>query len=296
MSTTTIQSALVQIQGTMSVPKGQLNDFGGYKFRSAEDIMNAVKPFIKEHKCILLLTDELVLIMDRFYVKATATLMMGEDSISVSAFARETETKKGMDEAQVTGSASSYARKYAMNGLFCIDDVKDADSQDNSGHTPTPKNNQNPGKQQSGQPVSISRDDYPGFGKHASGGKEPKMWKDIPKHYLEWLSTADKTRDDVKAFVIQELKFRASETKPKKPGASIADQVAMFEKVLNDAMEKFKRDDLFATFAGFLNKYFKTTEIASIALEYVNDSEPITADLFALYTSEMKAKKAVHDA
>ena len=192
MTTKTIQEALGDIQVNMKAPKTQVNDFGGYSFRSAEDILNAAKPFIKKHKCILLLNDELVLMMDRFYVKATAKLMKGEESISVDAFARETENKKGMDEAQITGSASSYARKYALNGLFCIDDVKDADNHDNSDHTPAPKKQQNSTQPPSGSSGSISRDDFPGFGKHKQGGDDPKMWKEVPKHYLEWLSTAER--------------------------------------------------------------------------------------------------------
>ena len=130
----TIHEKLSAIQSELSVPKGQMNKFGGYKYRSCEDILEAVKPLLKKHELVLTISDDVVLIGDRVYVKATASIgENGEDlerisNISVDAFAREAETKKGMDEAQITGAASSYARKYALNGLFCIDDTKDADA------------------------------------------------------------------------------------------------------------------------------------------------------------------------
>jgi len=293
MTTKTIQEALGDIQVNMKAPKTQVNDFGGYSFRSAEDILNAAKPFIKKHECILLLNDELVLMMDRFYVKATAKLMKGEESISVDAFARETENKKGMDEAQITGSASSYARKYALNGLFCIDDVKDADNHDNSDHTPAPKKQQNSTQPPSGSSGSISRDDFPGFGKHKQGGDDPKMWKEVPKHYLEWLSTADKTRDDVKAFVIAELKFRAED--PPAPKVSMADKIAAFETILNGAEKEFSKAELFSTFSSFLMNAFKTTDIPNIAVEFVEHAEAIHQDLLNLLKQEKAALKAGQD-
>lgn len=120
---------LIAIQNSLNAPKGQFNAFGKYKYRSCEDILQALKPLLYEHKCYLLLTDEVIEKGNRFYIKATASLYDGEKEYSVSAWAREEECKKGMDGSQVTGAASSYARKYALNGLFCIDDQKDADSQ-----------------------------------------------------------------------------------------------------------------------------------------------------------------------
>ena len=122
-----IQDSLMQIQSELVAPKNQVNNFGKYKYRSCEDILAAVKTLLKKTGTILTLTDEIVPIGNRFYIKATATLT-GEGTICVSAFAREGETKKGMDESQITGAASSYARKYALNGLFCIDDTKDMDA------------------------------------------------------------------------------------------------------------------------------------------------------------------------
>lgn len=127
MSNTT--DRLVLIQSTLKAPKGQYNSFGKYHYRSAEDILEAVKPLLAENGLSMTISDTLENIGTRYYVKATATLTDGEDSVSVSAYAREEETKKGMDGSQITGAASSYARKYALNGLFLIDDTKDADAQ-----------------------------------------------------------------------------------------------------------------------------------------------------------------------
>ncbi|AUR84618.1 ERF superfamily protein [Vibrio phage 1.061.O._10N.286.55.C2] len=121
-------SSLIKVQATLNAPKGQFNSFGKYNYRSCEDIMGAVKPLLAEHGLVQFVSDEIVLIGDRYYVKATVTVTNGADSHSVSALARESLTKKGMDDAQVTGSTSSYARKYALNGMYNIDDSKDADT------------------------------------------------------------------------------------------------------------------------------------------------------------------------
>ena len=121
--------SLIQIQKELKVPKNQMNKFGNYRFRSAEDIIEAAKPICHKHDCSLTISDEVVLIGDRIYVKAVATLHKKDgDYIATTGYAREEEVKKGMDAAQITGSASSYARKYALNGLFAIDDTKDADA------------------------------------------------------------------------------------------------------------------------------------------------------------------------
>lgn len=121
---------LNKIQKELKAPKGQKNTFGNYNYRSCEDILEAVKPLLGD--AILTIQDEIVLIGDRYYVKATATITEEKETVSASAFARESLDKKGMDSAQITGATSSYARKYALNGLFCIDDTKDADTKDNS--------------------------------------------------------------------------------------------------------------------------------------------------------------------
>lgn len=130
----TLEEKLLQIQMELVAPKNQWNDFGGYKYRSCEDILEGLKPCLSKVKAAVTLSDDLVLIGDRYYVKAIATLYDAESQFTIqnSAYAREELSKKGMDSAQVTGSASSYARKYALNGLFGIDDVKDPDTRNNN--------------------------------------------------------------------------------------------------------------------------------------------------------------------
>lgn len=120
---------LIEIQNRLKAPKGQYNNFGKYKYRSCEDILEALKPLLYENRCELTLSDEMVPVGNRIYVKATSTLKNeAGETVTTTAFAREEETKKGMDASQVTGAASSYARKYALNGMFCIDDTKDSDA------------------------------------------------------------------------------------------------------------------------------------------------------------------------
>jgi len=125
-----IYEKLSKIQEELKAPKGQYNSFGKYKYRSCEDILEAVKPLLVKNKLSMQISDELIQIGDRYYVKASATLLDIEDNSTMTntAYAREEEEKKGMDGSQITGTASSYARKYALNGLFLIDDTKDADT------------------------------------------------------------------------------------------------------------------------------------------------------------------------
>lgn len=132
---------LQEIQQKLKAPKSQRNNFGGYNYRSCEDIVEALKPILAEYQAAIILSDDIVEIGGRVYVKATATLKADKEIISVTAFAREPEAKKGMDESQITGAASSYARKYALNGLFGIDDTKDADTMDNRDYAQKPKAN-----------------------------------------------------------------------------------------------------------------------------------------------------------
>ena len=129
-----IAEKLLNIQQELKAPKSQRNDFGNFSYRSCEDILEAVKPLLKANNCVLTIRDELVNIGERYYIKATATLSSAEEmggTISNSAYAREPAEKKGADLSQITGACSSYARKYALNGLFCIDDQKDADTTNN---------------------------------------------------------------------------------------------------------------------------------------------------------------------
>lgn len=131
---------LITIQSELKAPKTQVNRFGGYKYRKAEDILEAVKPLLAKQKCTLIISDDIVMIGNRIYVKATATIKNEKGECeTTTGWAREEETKKGMDGSQITGASSSYARKYALNGLFAIDDNADSDTtntgqQDNTHH------------------------------------------------------------------------------------------------------------------------------------------------------------------
>lgn len=161
-----MKNKLLKIQMELKAPKNQTNSFGGYNYRSCEDIFEAVKPLLQEEGLVLRVTDELVNIGERYYIKATAILADGNDIIENVAYAREEETKKGMDGSQITGASSSYARKYALNGLFLIDDVKDSDTT-NMGEEPT---------------LEKAKEYVLTFGKHAG-----KKLSEVDKSYLVWL-------------------------------------------------------------------------------------------------------------
>lgn len=135
----TLREKLSKIQNELKVPKNQRNSFGNYNYRSCEDILEALKPLLLEYKCILVIGDTIEQIGERYYVKAQATIkdVEGEAEIFINAYAREEETKKGMDGSQITGASSSYARKYALNGLFGIDDTKDSDTTNTESKTIT---------------------------------------------------------------------------------------------------------------------------------------------------------------
>lgn len=141
---------LIEVQSELKAPKGQFNSFSNFNYRSAEDILEAVKPLNVSRGLLLTLTDEPVLIGDWHYIKATATITDGTDSHVINAYARESENKKGMDHSQITGAASSYARKYALNGLYLIDDTKDADTDQYHNQNNRPNN-----KQQNKQKANV---------------------------------------------------------------------------------------------------------------------------------------------
>jgi len=128
-----MSNKLAEIQSKVKAPKGQFNSFGKYHYRSAEDILEAVKAVVNPIGFSISISDEIVMMGDRFYIKATATLTDGKETYSSTAYAREEESKKGMDGSQVTGASSSYARKYALNGLFALDDTKDSDATNTHG-------------------------------------------------------------------------------------------------------------------------------------------------------------------
>lgn len=170
---------LAKIQKELNAPKNQRNNFGGYNYRSAEDILEAVKPLLDG--AILTLQDDVLMIGDRYYIKATATFTDGTFTQTTTAFAREPETKKGMDESQITGTASSYARKYALNGLFCIDDNKDADTNEHKKELDnTPKSSVE--DIVNGINEKMTLDNWKGFYAKAMG----LYGKDTPEHKV-WI-------------------------------------------------------------------------------------------------------------
>ena len=158
-----VYEKLIAIQSELKAPKSQYNNFGKYAYRNCEDILEALKPLLKERKSTICISDEIVTVLERFYVKATVTFIDAEtgEKIINTAYAREEESKKGMDGSQVTGASSSYARKYALNGMFAIDDTKDSD------FTNTTTKGDNPGLSEAqikrllaiASKVSISADD-----------------------------------------------------------------------------------------------------------------------------------------
>ena len=155
-----LKQKLLSIQTELKAPKNQFNSFGNYNYRSCEDILEAVKPLCKKGNVLLTLSDTIKHVGERYYVEATATLYDVETDgcISVSAYAREEETKKGMDSSQITGAASSYARKYALNGLFNIDDTKDSDStNEGEGKPKTPETKKEKPKEETPKPENDYR-------------------------------------------------------------------------------------------------------------------------------------------
>ena len=155
----TLSEKLNHIQSNLNAPKNLYNSFGKYKYRNLEGIFEGLKPLLKETGCTITVSDEIVCVNEMNYIKATATLSdRTNENISVTGWARESVSKKGMDDSQITGSTSSYARKYAMNGLFAIDDTKDADSMDNSTHvTTTKKTTKAPNKVKQNEPLTDSQ-------------------------------------------------------------------------------------------------------------------------------------------
>jgi hypothetical protein len=152
-----VYQKLIKLQSELKAPKNQYNNFGKYAYRSCEDIIEAVKPFLKKYGLCINISDEVSLIGERYYVNAMVTLTDIEDGkqIVTTASAREALTKKGMDESQITGAASSYARKYALNGMFAIDDTKDADVTNKHGKEEKTPENKKPDK----TPELVSREE-----------------------------------------------------------------------------------------------------------------------------------------
>lgn len=173
---TNVYAKLMKVQGKLKAPKGQYNSFGKYRYRSCEDILTAVKPLLTEVGAVIVIEDSLEMVGNRIYIKATASFIDAESNmgttISNTAYAREEETKKGMDGSQITGTASSYARKYALNGLLLIDDTKDADTDENRNERDNRYEDEHrgPAIDRTGQPAYPSREE---------------MLRVVSKHYPE---------------------------------------------------------------------------------------------------------------
>lgn len=183
---------LIAIQSELKAPKSQFNKYGGYKYRKAEDILEAVKPLLAKQKCTLIITDDVVLIGNRIYVKATATIKneKGECEATIG-WAREEETKKGMDGSQITGASSSYARKYALNGLFAIDDNADSDTTNDGQHQAAQQQTQTqqPAAQQQASPQYHPNDLNEGLGYLSRCvRKDNLLW--VIQHYQPLCSNA----------------------------------------------------------------------------------------------------------
>lgn len=178
-----IGEKMVDIQSKLNAPKNLFNKFGNYSYRSAESILEAVKPLLRDNKCYLVLTDDICEVGNRVYVKATATIYDAEtnDSVTNTAFAREADNKKGQDDSQITGATSSYARKYALNGLFLIDDNKDADTDEYHNQTHQRKQTKQDNidsyqKVQEEKPNRVQLDSLYGLAKQ-KGFTQEQVWK-----------------------------------------------------------------------------------------------------------------------
>ena len=183
---------LIAIQSELKAPKSQFNKFGGYKYRKAEDILEAVKPLLNKQKCTLTITDDIEMVGNRIYVKATATIKNKKGEFeTTTGWAREEESKKGMDGSQITGASSSYARKYALNGLFAIDDNADSDTTNDGQHQAAQQQTQTqqPADQQTASPQYHPNDLNEGLGYLSRCvSKDNLLW--VIQHYQPLCSNA----------------------------------------------------------------------------------------------------------
>lgn len=203
--------ALLEVQRKLKAPKGQYNSFGKYKYRSAEDILEAAKPLLAEVGLTLTLSDEVVMIGERYYVKAKASLSYeGQPYAFVMAYAREDETKKGMDGAQITGTASSYARKYALNGLFLIDDTKDADTDEYQKQTEERKPAQKP--KMASKPARD--DDMPVYSAPPRAVIDEQQWQTFQTQFKKAVERTGLDRNELWKQLRQENGFTPSAQMP----------------------------------------------------------------------------------
>lgn len=195
-----ILEKLSALQAQLKAPKSQYNEFGRYKYRKAEDILEAVKPYLSQLGLVLTCTDELIQVGDRYYIKATATLIDSDGKggqISTTAYAREEAEKKGMDGSQVTGASSSYARKYALNGLLCIDDTQDSDTTNVGDGKPQQKGKKETPKDEPSPIAALTKNQYDALVRSAASGKPSKSG--LPAR-LAFIENVHPTPEDLAAF------------------------------------------------------------------------------------------------
>lgn len=202
-------SKLLEVQARLKAPKGQYNSFGKYKYRSAEDILEAVKPILSEVGLTLVLSDEIVMVGERYYVKATAYLSDGGREWCVTAYAREDENKKGMDGSQITGTASSYARKYALNGMFLIDDTKDADTDEHQKQT-APRRTQPKAE----RPAQAPQEDAPAFSVPPQAHIDQQQWQTFQNQFNKAVEKTGLDRGVLWGQLKQETGFVPSANMP----------------------------------------------------------------------------------
>lgn len=199
MSELSFYEKLVKVQQELKAPKSNFNKFGNFRYRSAEDILEAVKPLNAKYGLVLTLTDTPILIGERYYIQATAKITDGGNAHEVTAYAREAQTKKGMDDSQITGTASSYARKYALNGLYLIDDTKDADTDEYAEQTQNDIEDQRKQQELSNQLVTL-------FAKASTkiGGNEA-LYKELKLNKKKMTEITKSNNGENKEKVIKQL-------------------------------------------------------------------------------------------
>lgn len=206
-NTMLIYAKLAAIQAELKAPKSQFNKFGNYHYRKAEDILEAVKPILAKNGCILNCTDELMLIGDRYYIKASAIITAIDDGsqMTTTAFAREEAEKKGMDGSQITGASSSYARKYALNGLFCIDDTADSDTTNQGDGEKKPATKKAEKKVEKKALPERGSDEWNKWVKAALSGWTSKQGKTAREAFKATYAADEDTMDDVLACLDEDV-------------------------------------------------------------------------------------------
>lgn len=239
-----INEKLMRIQTQIKAPKNLFNKFGNYYYRNAESICEAVKPFLAQEKVTLQLGDEICLIGDRFYVKATAVLQdcESDECVVVSAYARESADKKGMDDSQITGACSSYARKYALNGLFLLDDTKDADTDE--------YRNENDNRKDEGKAADK--------GKKTTASKTSGNSAKVSKETPEEAKKNEEMRESVDSVYVPTADGKISDAQWKKYKEELA-RTGLAEAIILSAVSVEKHEDLTEPKILTILKKFKNT-------------------------------------